>query len=69
VVVRNGYHQQREVVTAAGAVSVMAPRVNDKRVDPYCATVQLQDSAQEFLNSGTGPITCNAATPNQPRAP
>jgi putative transposase len=34
LVVRNGYHQQREVVTAAGAVSVMAPRVNDKRVDP-----------------------------------
>jgi Transposase, Mutator family len=34
LVVRNGYHQQREVVTAAGAVSMMAPRVNDKRVDP-----------------------------------
>jgi hypothetical protein len=28
LVVRNGYHQQREVVTAAGAVSVVAPRVN-----------------------------------------
>ena len=37
--------------------------------NPYCATVQLQDSAQEFLNTGTGPITCNAAAPNQPRAP
>jgi putative transposase len=33
LVVRNGYHQPREVVTAAGAVGVRAPRVNDKRVD------------------------------------
>jgi transposase-like protein len=33
LVVRNGYHQPREVVTAAGAVPVRAPRVNDKRVD------------------------------------
>ena len=32
--VRNGYHQQREVVTGAGAVTVTAPRVNDRRVDP-----------------------------------
>ena len=34
LVVRNGYHQPREVLTAAGAVQVRAPRVNDKRVDP-----------------------------------
>ncbi|MCF8608914.1 IS256 family transposase [Gordonia sp. HY285] len=34
LVVRNGYHQPREVVTGAGAVEVKAPRVNDKRVDP-----------------------------------
>ncbi|QHE70342.1 IS256 family transposase [Rhodococcus sp. WAY2] len=34
LVVRNGYHAEREVVTAAGAVAVKAPRVNDKRVDP-----------------------------------
>src|SRR5690625_6228653 len=33
LVVRNGYHQPREVTTAAGAVPVRAPRVNDKRVD------------------------------------
>jgi putative transposase len=33
LVVRNGYHHQREVLTAAGAVTVTAPRVNDKRVD------------------------------------
>jgi len=34
LVVRNGHHHQREVLTAAGAVSVRAPRVNDRRVDP-----------------------------------
>ena len=33
LVVRNGYHQAREVTTAAGAVPVRAPRVNDKRTD------------------------------------
>ena len=34
LVVRNGHHGEREVTTAAGAVRVRAPRVNDKRVDP-----------------------------------
>jgi len=33
LVVRNGSHAPREVTTAAGAVPVRAPRVNDKRVD------------------------------------
>ena len=33
LVVRNGYHAERVVTTAAGAVTVRAPRVNDKRVD------------------------------------
>ncbi len=33
LVVRNGHHQPREVTTAAGAVPVRAPRVNDKRTD------------------------------------
>jgi len=33
LVVRNGFHDPREVSTAAGAVPVRAPRVNDKRVD------------------------------------
>ncbi len=33
LVVRNGHHQPREVATAAGAVPVRAPRVNDKRTD------------------------------------
>ena len=34
LVVRNGYHAEREVTTAAGAVPVRAPRVNDKRAAP-----------------------------------
>jgi transposase-like protein len=33
LVVRNGYHQPREVLTSAGPVEVTAPRVNDKRTD------------------------------------
>jgi transposase-like protein len=34
LVVRNGSHQAREVLTSAGAVEVRVPRVNDRRVDP-----------------------------------
>ena len=34
LVVRNGYHEPREVSTCAGAVAVHAPRVNDRRIDP-----------------------------------
>ena len=33
LVVRNGYHQSREVLTSAGAIEVTVPRVNDKRTD------------------------------------
>jgi hypothetical protein len=33
LVVRNGHHEPRQVTTAAGAVPVQAPRVNDKRRD------------------------------------
>jgi putative transposase len=33
LVVRNGYHEPREVTTAAGSLPVRAPRVNDKRID------------------------------------
>ena len=34
LVVRNSYHLSREVLTGAGAVDVVAPRVNYRRVDP-----------------------------------
>ena len=33
LVVRNGFHEPREVLSAAGAVPVKQPRVNDRRVD------------------------------------
>jgi hypothetical protein len=42
---RNGYHQPREVLTAAGAVEVTAPRVNDRRVDPDSGERQRFSSA------------------------
>jgi transposase-like protein len=45
LVVRNGYHAEREVVTAAGAVVVKAPRVNDRRVDPDTGVRQRFSSA------------------------
>src|SRR5260370_8812724 len=34
LVVRNGHHNEREVITAAGPVPVRAPRVSDKRPRP-----------------------------------
>ncbi len=34
LVVRNGHARPRQVTTAAGAIEVTAPRVNDKRTDP-----------------------------------
>src|SRR5690349_24918834 len=34
LVVRNGTHQPREVLTSAGPVEATVPRVNDRRVDP-----------------------------------
>ena len=45
LVVRNGYHGAREVLTAAGAVPVRAPRVNDQRVDPETGERQRFSSA------------------------
>jgi transposase-like protein len=45
LVVRNGYHHEREVLTAAGAVAVTAPRVNDRRVDPDTGERQRFSSA------------------------
>ena len=45
LVVRNGHHAPREVVTSAGAVEVPVPRVNDKRVDPVTGERQRFSSA------------------------
>jgi putative transposase len=35
LVVRNGRHRPRTVATAAGAIEVTAPRVNDRRIDEF----------------------------------
>jgi transposase-like protein len=45
LVVRNGSAVAREVVTGAGAVTVAAPRVNDRRVDPETGVRQRFSSA------------------------
>src|SRR5271163_131175 len=45
LVVRNGYHDERAVLTAAGAVTVRAPRVNDRRIDPDTGERQRFSSA------------------------
>ena len=45
LVVRNGHHGAREVTTAAGAVPVRAPRVNDRRVDEATGERQRFSSA------------------------
>ncbi|MGH3390391.1 MAG: IS256 family transposase [Actinomadura sp.] len=45
LVVRNGSHQAREVLTSAGAIEVKAPRVNDKRTDPDTGERQRFSSA------------------------
>ncbi len=45
LVVRNGSHQSRQVLTSAGAVQVTAPRVNDRRVDPESGERQRFSSA------------------------
>lgn len=47
LVVRNGHARPREVMTAAGAVQVTAPRVNDRRVDE--ATGQRRRFASAIL--------------------
>jgi transposase-like protein len=45
LVVRNGYHQPREVLTSASAIEVTVPRVNDKRTDPGTGERQRFSSA------------------------
>lgn len=45
--VRNGYHKPRKVTTAAGAVEVRAPRVNDERVEE--ATGERERSSSAIL--------------------
>jgi len=45
LVVRNGSHLPREILTSAGAIEVTVPRVNDKRTDPDTGQRQRFSSA------------------------
>lgn len=45
LVVRNGPHASREILTAAGAIEVTAPRINDKRIDETSGERQRFSSA------------------------
>src|SRR5579859_28775 len=45
LVVRNGSHQPREILTSAGAIEVTAPRVNDRRTDSATGERQRFSSA------------------------
>ena len=64
LVVRDGFHGEREVLTAAGAVPVRAPRVNDKRVDVETgetSPVLLGDPAGVGAEVSAGVATSSAA--------
>ena len=52
LVVRNGYHQSRQVLTSAGAVEVTVPRVNDKRTGWPLASGS--GSPRRFCRRGRG---------------
>ena len=58
---RNGHAEGRQLLTSAGAVTVCAPRVNDKRVDE--ATGERQRFASAIL-----PAWCRKS-PIAPRSP
>jgi len=45
LVVRNGHAQPRQVLTSAGAVEVVAPRINDRRIDETTGQRQRFSSA------------------------
>jgi Transposase, Mutator family len=54
LVVRNGFHNERDVLTAAGSITVKAPRVNDKRVDPDTGKRHRFSSAIQPVWSSSG---------------
>jgi hypothetical protein len=45
LMVRNGHAQPRQVLTSAGAAEVLAPQVNDKRIDETTGRRQRFSSA------------------------
>ncbi len=69
LVVRNGFHEPREVTTAAGAVAVRQPRVNDKRDrrgDREAQAVRLGDPAGVVPEVAQGRGGVAAAVPARP---
>jgi hypothetical protein len=64
LVVRNGHHERREVITAAGAIPVRAPRVNDKRVDPVTGHSSSQHKAAGAQS--TRPTSSRSSVPAPP---
>src|SRR6266508_6416242 len=69
LVVRNGHHNEREVITAAGPVPVRAPRVNDKRTDPATGErkpVRFGDPARVGTQVAAGGRGAAAAVPARP---
>lgn len=76
---RNGYHAELDVVTAAGAVPVRQPRVNDKRIDPatdgdhHTAFHAGPRALTAYSTRGSAPIPliviCQRAAPRRVVAP
>ena len=63
LVVRNGSHQSREVLTSAGAVEVTVPRVNDKRTDPVSGQrIRFSSAILPPWARKTGPVEHQGAT-------
>ena len=56
LVVRNGSHRPREVLTSAGAVEVVAPRVNDRRVDPHTGARWRDDPVDGVTTTPSVPV-------------
>jgi hypothetical protein len=65
LVVRNGSHEPREVLTAAGAVEVVAPRARRHR-DRAAVPVQLGDPAAVVPQDGEDQRGAAAALPARP---
>jgi predicted amidohydrolase len=68
LMVRNGCHQPREVLTSAGAVEVTAPRVNDRRIDPDTGERRRFSSAilPPWCRETCGPRTRSTVVPSLP---
>jgi len=69
LVVRNGYHDERAVLKAAGAVMVRAVRVNDKRVDPESGARQRFLRRSRLRSTGKAVDTQSTEKPRSTTVP